>query len=111
SMGDRVEKALRKLQHPAKRCIEPARTIIASHDAAVIEWIEKDLLRWVGILHQEMIRHAHAGNRKRQPSRYFQIHSRKRDRNADAPLQNVVEETVARIVVILAVSPEAQIIE
>src|SRR5690242_13092473 len=98
-MGYRIEEALGKLQRSAERCLEAAGTIIASHNAAVIERIEKDLLRTVGILYKEVIRQADAGDRKRQPTRHFQIHRRKRDGNAHAPFQNVVEKGVARIVV------------
>ena len=50
-------------------------------------------------------------DRLAQPARHFDVNHRERDRNSRAAIQNIVEATVARIVVVDFVAVEAEIAE
>ena len=54
-----------------------------------------------------MPRHADSGNREIQPPGYLDVNSGKGDGNSDSPVEDVVEEAIARIVIVLRVASES----
>ena len=61
--------------------------------------------------HDEMTREPHAHGLEPGPGRDRHVHDRERDRDAEPAVEHVVEEAVARIVVVLGVAPEAFFLE
>ena len=64
-----------------------------------------------GASHQKVPGKIHAVDMKARPPRHFHVNQRERNGNAGAPLQHLVEEAVAGVVVSLAVAGEALFVE
>src|SRR5579872_504166 len=80
--------------------------VFRQHPAAV-EGIDVDVPLRADVLHDEMQRQTDADDRLPQAARNGQVDDRKRDRNACLALEDLVQEAVARIVVVLDIADES----
>jgi hypothetical protein len=65
----------------------------------------------VVVFDDEMAWKSDAGNRLAQPPGHFDVDHRECDRKTGPPIQNIIEATVARIVVVDFVAVEAELFE
>ncbi len=111
-LADRREMLLLKRDRSAKRPGHELLTAFGSEDGPTIERIQQHPASlWRLESHDEVSREADAVDGQLQPPADLDQDQRERDGDAEAAVEDVIEEAVPRIVILLAVSPEALLLE
>lgn len=111
-LADRGEMLLLKDDGPAHRPGHDLLASLGSQDGPAVERVQQDpapLFRLKS--HDEVGREADAVDRQPDPPADLDQEQAERDRDAEAPVENLVEKAVSRIVVLLDVSAESLLLE